>query len=275
MPTSLKLKSNVTLFTTCKPWRGDDAAAQWNAIKSWTLLHPRPTIVVFGDDYGSRRMTGELEVLHRPGVARHRNGPPYLHALFRDAQAMATTSLACYINADIILVRGFMEMVEAVHARFTIAPFMVVGQRWDVPTLTGQTLNFGARWQERLEQYARSTGALHGPAGLDWFLFRRGTVPDLAPYIVGKAAWDNYLLLTAGRKAFETVDATDAVLAVHQADSPQTPDALWYYNNNLWQTERPRHGEGTTDSCLWTMSANLNITEKQGGTRDAHTKGRR
>lgn len=274
MQTSLKSKSNVTLFTTCKPWRGVDAIAQWNALQSWTHLRPRPDIVIFGDDFGSSHMAEKFGALYRPGVERYRNGPPYLHALFRDVQAMATTPLVCYVNADIILVHGLLEVAEVVARYFTVESFMVVGRRNDVPALAGQTLSFSSGWRTRLERYAKTTGKEHGPAGLDWFLVRRQTIRNLQPFIVGKAAWDNYLLLTAGRQGFQTVDATNVVLAVHQVESSQHPDALWLYNRQLWDQERPRQGEGTTDSCRWTMSANLNITQSQGGNRYGDSKER-
>lgn len=277
MQTSLKSKSNITLFTTCKPWRGADAIAQWNALQSWTHLQPRPDIVIFGDDFGSSHMAKKSGVMHRPDIERHRNGPPYLHALFRDAQAMAETSLVCYVNADIILARGLMEAADAAERHFVADSFMVVGRRNDVPALTDKALSFSEGWQARVEAYAKTTGQEHGPAGLDWFLFRRQTLKDLQPFIIGKSAWDNYLLLSAGRQGFQTVDATSVVLAIHQVESPQHPDALWVYNGGMWHQERPRHGEGTTDACQWIMSANLSITQLQGGNRygtDTERRGR-
>lgn len=276
MRTFLKSQSSLTIFTTCKPWRGNDAIAQWNALQSWTLLQPRPDIIVYGDEYGTRRITTNLNISHHPGVKRPRIGPPYLDAMFRDAQADATTPLICYVNADIIMPRGLIETAEMADQWAGTDPFLVVGRRLDTPALAGQTVNFSFGWQANLERYANATGEEHGPAGLDWFLFRRKTMLELKPFIIGRGAWDNYLLLTAGRRGFKTIDATDAVLAVHQADSPTTPDAQWQHNKTLWEQEKAAHGEGTTDSCLWKVDAHLNVTTtKQGGNRYADEETRR
>ena len=52
----------LTIFTTPKPFVGQAATQQRNAIVSWTLLRPRPEIVVFGDEEGAERICKELDL---------------------------------------------------------------------------------------------------------------------------------------------------------------------------------------------------------------------
>jgi hypothetical protein len=255
-----RLRSNLTIFTTCKPWRGVEVAtAQWNALKSWTLLSPRPEIVVYGDEFGSARMAAELGLVHKPSVHTQREGLPYVSALFETAQVEATTPLTCYINADIIMVRGLAEAARVAGEWARGRNFMMVGRRFDVPALAGQAVDMTGDWRDRLEQFAVASGELHGPEALDWFMFRRESVTDIPPLVMGCSAWDNWLLLAAARKGFETIDATDAVFAAHQADSVGRPTVWWQANRRLWEQEEPEHGEGTAAACGWRLDRAMNI----------------
>src|SRR5437868_6839668 len=42
----------LTVFATMKHFRGRAAVHQRNAIRSWTLLRPRPEVILFGDEDG-------------------------------------------------------------------------------------------------------------------------------------------------------------------------------------------------------------------------------
>ncbi len=57
-----------TLFSTPKPFRGEFARIQRNAMRSWVALRPRPEILIFGDEEGT---AGDAEAqqaraAHRP-----------------------------------------------------------------------------------------------------------------------------------------------------------------------------------------------------------------
>lgn len=259
-----KSKSNLTIFTTCKSWRDEEVAiAQWNALKSWTLLTPRPEIIVYGNEFGSARMARDLGLVHRPSVETHRNGLPYVSALFELAQAEASTALMCYINADIIMVDGLAEAAQAALDWTRSANFMMVGRRFDAPALAGQPVRMDEGWRRRLIRFALSSGEWHNEAGLDWFMFRRGSMTNIPRFLVGCTAWDNWLLLSAGRRGFETIDATDAVFAIHQADTPGTETMLWRENRRLWEQENPEKREGTTAACKWRLDKAMNITDSR------------
>lgn len=253
------IRSNLTLFTTCKPWNDSVIAAdQYNALKSWTMLIPRPEIIVYGNEFGSGWVAAQLGLIHRPDVRRHRNGLPFVNSLFENAQADATSSVLCYVNADIVMVRGLTETARIVEDWARTRKFMVVGQRFDAPALGGKTINMNPGWQIKFEQFARASGELHNPAALDWFMFRRGSVTDVPEFVMACTAYDNWLLLSAARKKFRTIDATDAVFAVHQTDSPVIPNAIWDINRRLWRQENPQKGEGSIAGCNWVLSLAIN-----------------
>jgi len=83
----------LTLFAIPWPFRGHMEVIQRNAIKSWTLLQPRPEIVLFGDDQGTGEIAKELGVRHVPDIGQNEYRTPLLDDLFQKAQNLATHNL--------------------------------------------------------------------------------------------------------------------------------------------------------------------------------------
>ena len=93
---------SVTLFTIPKPFAGDDAVRQRNAIGSWRQAFPGCQILLFGDDAGVAEAAAELGVEHLPGIACNELGTPYLNWAFDTAKTRARHDTLAYVNADII-----------------------------------------------------------------------------------------------------------------------------------------------------------------------------
>jgi len=202
----------LTLFSTPKAFRGHIGTIQRNAIKSWTMITPRPEIILFGDEEGAAQTSTELGVGHVPRVARNGYGTPLINDLFEKAQALARHHIICYANADIILMSDFMNGVRQV-ARCT-RRFLIVGQRWDLDA--SAPLDFGPHWEQRLRSRVARGGVLHPSSGIDYFVFPRGLWGEIPPFAIGRTAWDNWLLYRARSRGASLVDATRAVMAVHQ-----------------------------------------------------------
>lgn len=202
----------LTLFSIPKAFRGPVAVTQRNAVASWTRLQPRPEIILFGDDEGTADLAKELGLEHFPNVARNEYGTPLVNDIFDQAQRLASNDLLCYVNADIILMSDFMQAVR----RLASWPrrFLMVGQRWDVDV--PETLNFGPQWEEKLRRHAVETGRLHPHTGIDFFVFPRDLVHDFPPFAIGRPGWDNWFLYRARSRRAHLIDATPAVMAVHQ-----------------------------------------------------------
>lgn len=217
----------LTLFTIPKPFRGHIGVVQRNAIASWTLLRPRPEIILLGNDEGTEAAAKELGVRLVPQVDRNEFGTPLLNDLFEKAQSLATHDFLCYVNADIILMSDFTRAVERVIPRKR--PFLMVGQRWDIEVK--EPLDFDPQWEERLRVHVARHGQLHPPTGMDYFLFRRGFWGKIPPFAIGRTVWDNWLIYSARSCGAAVIDATDVVMAVHQnhdyAHIPGGEAAAW------------------------------------------------
>ncbi len=67
----------LTLFAIPKAFRGHINTIQRNAIKSWTLLNPKPEIILLGDDEGTAEVAQEFGLIHIPEVDRNEYGTPW------------------------------------------------------------------------------------------------------------------------------------------------------------------------------------------------------
>jgi hypothetical protein len=202
----------LTFFTIPKPFRGHVAIIQRNAIRSWALLQPASEVILFGNDEGTAEVASELGVRHVPNIVRNEYGTPLVDDVFEKAQDLAGHNLLCYVNADIILMSGFIQAVEQVASQKP--RFLMVGQRHDLDVQ--ELLDFRLDWEDQLRVRLTQNGQLHPPAGIDYFAFPRGLWEEIPPFAIGRTGWDNWLLYGARMRGAALVDATPVVMIIHQ-----------------------------------------------------------
>jgi hypothetical protein len=204
----------LTFFTTAKPFLGHDSVIQRNALKSWTMLRPDVEVILFGDDAGAAEAARALGIRHEPRVERNERGSKRLDYLFARAQAIACHNLLCHINCDIILMQDFCRALARVSAAH--AEFLMVGRRWD--TEINEPYDFEKRdWEGHLRNTVLQHPKQRTPDWIDYFAFTRGLYgPDIPPFVIGRVFWDNWLLWKARNSNCPVVDASAAVIAVHQ-----------------------------------------------------------
>jgi hypothetical protein len=203
----------ITIFTTPKPFRGHSAIIQRNAIRSWTLLEPKPQVIIFGDEEGIAEISADLKLIHVADVERTEHGTPLISAMFREAQKRSVNPLMCFINADIMLTSSFVSALR--HASAAKPEFVMTGRRtlvdidkpWDFD---------GPHWERAIIEFAASSGVLDNWVAMDYFAFPRGLYRDIPPFAVGRARWDNWMIYSAIRKGIPVIDATEDILAIHQ-----------------------------------------------------------
>ena len=246
----------LSLFSIPKPFRDHVETIQRNAIQSWTLLRPRPEIILLGDEEGTAEIAKEFNLRHIPTIARNGYGTPLVSDMFETAQRVASHNLLCYVNADIILMSDFMPALEQV-ARHRDR-FLVVGQRWDLEVT--EPLVLGTDWERRFRNRVAKNGELHPHTGIDYFVFPRGLWGEIPSFAIGRTAWDNWLLYEARCREADLIDATQVVMAVHQEhDYVHLPEGT----RSAWKgPEAARNLElcGGYDRVFTIQDANLVLT---------------
>jgi hypothetical protein len=201
---------DLTLFSVPRPFEGIYDTIQRNAIESWL------------------EMDVEVLLLHEPGsnvpdvaqemdlpayeVAVNEQGTPMLPSIFETAFAHAETPLVCYVNADIIVLGPLHRAAVLCAER---KQFLMIGQRTDLD-LQGKRLDFQNNWRKGLWTAIKERGTLHAASGIDYFCTSGNIWGEIAPFALGRAAWDNWLVAKALKLAVPVVDATAEVTIVHQ-----------------------------------------------------------
>jgi hypothetical protein len=202
----------LTLFTIPKPFNGQIAVTQRNALKSWTRLAPYAEVIVFGEEEGTAEVCHELGLRHQRQIERNEFGTPYLNDAFNRAQRLARHEWLCYANCDIVLTSDFMQAFSRVKA--WRLQWLMVGERWN--TDVGGPLDFQAGWEAALHQRATALGRRPARDAIDYFVFSRGLFAGFPPFAVGRPCWDLWTIWWMRHRRVPVVDVSPVMMAIHQ-----------------------------------------------------------
>ena len=218
----------ITFFSAPKPFTDPHIATiQRNAIKSWTLL-PDVEILLIGDEPGLAEVAEKLVVKHLPDVECSPSGAPLISSMFQLARENSESDLLCIINTDMILMPDFVDV--ACRSRLQRDRFVLLSQRWDLDVT--EPIDFSDGWVDRQSSIVNRQGALHRPAGSDFFLFPRSCYTDVPPFAIGRAGWDNWMIYKARQEKWPVIDCTPSVTIIHQNhDYGHLPDGKSHYTH--------------------------------------------
>lgn len=217
----------LTIFTSPKPFTGPIAQIQKNAIGSWLNLRPSVEILLIGDEVGMADAAEEFKIQHVAEVDRNDRGTPLISTIFERARDYAKHSILCFANADMLFLDDFIQAVSRASDQFE--RFLILGQRWDLEVQ--RRLSFENGWQQKIRTEIDTVGALHPPAGSDYFVFPRAQYNSIPAFALGRAGWDNWMIYAARSANIPVLDATMAITAVHQNhDYAHLPDGKPHYN---------------------------------------------
>ena len=201
----------ITILTTFKPFIGDDFIRQNNALASWRALGADLEIMVFGQIPGLQLVSEKFRVRSIPEVPVSGGNLPSIDAIFEFAQVQGKYDLQAYVNGDIILMEDFVSALKSIH--FT--RFVMTGQRLDVNVQ--ELLDFSDKNNlKSIKRMLLLNAVLHDVGGMDYFAYRRGSIPPLPRLYLGSAAWDNILVFASRKSRIPVIDATFDIQAFHQ-----------------------------------------------------------
>lgn len=201
----------LTIFSIPKPFVGQSALIQRNAIQSWLKLEPRCEIFLCGNDSGVAEAAQEFHVHHLPDIQKNEYDTPVLGSAFRLVQQIAGGALVCYVNADIILLNDVLEAVGLV----SFPRFLLLGQRWNLEV--NDSIDFlNPLWEKELRTKLSAQGELQPPFGSDYFIFQKDIMWNFPEFTVGRPGWDNWIIYRARILQMPVIDVTKAATVVHQ-----------------------------------------------------------
>jgi hypothetical protein len=184
---------------------------QRNAILSWATLCPDCEIILFGKEEGTAEISSDNSLVNIEDVTCNEHGTPYISSMFEIAQKYSRNRILCYVNSDIILFRTILQIIRKIN----FEKYVLIGQRFDVDIDDPIDYN-DIFWEKKLNDKIQTTGKLHSPAGLDYFIFPKDTFSDIPRFSVGRPGWDNWMVYYAKSHNIPVIDGTTKILAVHQ-----------------------------------------------------------
>lgn len=184
--------SVITFWTIPRAFTGEFDEIQREAIASWRRF-PDRQIILMGSEAGAYEYSCETAGVDWIGdLPTNTYGTPRLDIAFSWAEEYACHDLLCEVSADVQL----QFAPAALDAITSIDRPFVIGQRWDVD--------------------GNGDMKLHAPYGIDYFIYRKGTLGEIPPFAVGRTAYDNWLVWAAlERWGLQVIDATEMITAIH------------------------------------------------------------
>lgn len=217
----------LTIFSMPKAFRGHIRTIQRNAIQSWTLLSPKPEIILFGSDEGTKEVAEEFRLRHLPEVAVNKHGTPLLSDLFRQAERESFPGLMCYVNTDIVFLSSFADAIG--HASKCFTRFLLVSHRVNLDVT--EPIAFETGWETSLKVRSQNSGSPAGHTSIDVFIFPKETYPNVPDFGLGRLWFDQWLIKAAVQSGIPVVDLSRVAPVIHQNHDynhlPGGADQLW------------------------------------------------
>jgi hypothetical protein len=204
----------MTIFSCPKPFQGHFGMIQYNAIASWTMLKPRPEVILLGDEVGTADVPRRLTVRHIPEIEYSPSGAPMVSSMLRAIEREGHGVISALVNADVITTQSFWDVTSRVYSTLE-GGFLIIGRRWCLDVTTPISFTRG-NWWRTLRRNCQSSGRLDHPDALDYFIFTHDLYEDLPPLAMGRAAVDGALIALALEKGVPVIDATDVIFVAHQ-----------------------------------------------------------
>lgn len=223
----------LIIFTTCKPFIGDDAWRQEQAIKSWTELEGmEKKIIILGADAGTKEICEKYNLIHEPNIKTLHN-VPYLHEMFVIANKHSDSDedVMLWTNSDMIYFQNMIETIKNFKQNFSnIKNYLLVGARIDwlnpkiLSSFTCQSFLDNININKYININIQKTDSTkyecaHHPAtGIDYVIHSKSTfVNNIDPDLLIAGERHDMILVGCGlQNNFMTCDITNVCPVIHQ-----------------------------------------------------------
>lgn len=247
------LHTNATLLTLFTTWQTsvEKFTCHNNTVRNWNLLKPFVQPILFTNENELSIQVTAMGWKVLP-VSKAGRGVPVLKNMYLDTIKVFNSTFYAYANGDILFTDTLIITLLTVltSSLNKSRPLMVIGRRTNVDNVTA----LEARDQITITKAAEFRGTLFSAWGEDYFITMKNYPwKDIPDVIVGRRAYDNWLVLDARRRG-HVVDATETILAVHQTTYRGNYEGHSHrdsdYNHNLLvRTFRRLHYAAGKTSC--------------------------
>lgn len=223
----------ITLFSCPKAFKNQFDTIQRNAIESWLSLGKNVDIVLVGQEEGMEEVCKEYKIKHIRNIERNEYGTPLVKSIVTQAENNSENELMCYVNADIVILKDFIEAINVLEKKKHNDKYLLTGRRWDL--LIEDRIKYNeSSWEADLKDRLRKNGRLDAPTGLDYFVYKKGMWASMPRFALGRNFWDQWFIHEARINKIVVVDGTPSITIIHQHhDYSHLP------NSGYWLSKGP------------------------------------
>ncbi|XP_033735981.1 uncharacterized protein LOC117324303 [Pecten maximus] len=201
----------LTLFTSVDPTH---AEVTLRTLQNWASFMPYINLVMFTNDGQITKQSRDHGWTVFPVTHAGIDGIPVLKTMFQQVIREFSTPYYGFANGDILFTDTLLESLSVTRKYFNHDEnVMLTGRRINVPHLTNKELVS----YKYMEKVAKDRGELFVISSEDYFIttkhFAWHSIPDL---IIGRPAYDNWIVAHARCNHIKVVDTTNTILAIHQ-----------------------------------------------------------
>ncbi|KHD08080.1 hypothetical protein PN36_16185 [Candidatus Thiomargarita nelsonii] len=199
--------NNLTFFTIPQAFEAQSDWMQWNAIKSWTLLKPKPDILLLGNAPSVASIASELGLYHVPNVDQKHYSSITDIAKWLDR--FINNTILVYVNPNVVLTEDFTQTIQEVYNNQD--HFLLTGQYRTVQTAGVIDFN-NNQWQHQLRVMADKQAMPQGQLQNLYLVFTKQLLKQLFvldPNV--EYSWEKQLFYAALRKYYPIIDGSQII----------------------------------------------------------------
>ncbi|XP_071162482.1 uncharacterized protein [Mytilus edulis] len=201
----------LTLFTTWEP-SPEKSFVHNCTLRNWSSFIPKVNLVLFTNNSNLKKEALQYGWSVLP-IIHHVEGVPVLKHMFQTVISTFNSTYYGFSNSDILFVDNLLNSLHTVNREYKDKNVFLTGRRTNIPHLSlKEVVSY-----DNIRKAASERGELFVVASEDYFIttsrFPWNTIPD---FVIGRPAYDNWLVGFARCHFYTVIDITSTVLACHQ-----------------------------------------------------------
>jgi len=195
----------ITLFTIPQAFENQYDLIQYQAIKSWTLLNPKPDIFLLGNAPGVASIANELGLYHLPNIEQNAS----ISEIAKWLDRVINNTILVYINPNVILTDGFSQTIQDIYNNQE--HFLLTGQYRTIQTESVIDFN-DTQWQHQLRVMADKQAMPQRQLQDIYLVFTKQLLKQL--FVLNpnvEYTWEQQLFYAALRKYYPIIDGSPII----------------------------------------------------------------
>lgn len=255
--------SSEPILTLFSSWKDSPHLQEVHrrTVANWSRFLPKFHLVVFTNDSTAASVAKEHGWTIYPILHHAAGGAPVLRTMFEIVIKNFNSTFYGFANSDILFTDALEESLYSISEKLkSLQSVFISGIRTNVPNVSErETASF-----PNIATAATSRGKLFEIHSADYF-FTTKAFPwvEIPPLVIGRPAYDNYIVSHARKIKSTVIDATATVPAIHQTTPKGNQEGFTHtgadYNDKFLKNIgiKPNYESGFVTCAEWKLYETL------------------